>query len=164
MRGDADMKGTRWKIFLALALLTEGLGALVGWLTRDASALYEATVNKPPLSPPGWIFPVVWTALYALMALSAARVWAAPESRERSLGLGLFFAQLGLNLLWPFLFFSLGWYAVALLWLVALWAMVLWMVATFEKTDPAAAWLQTPYLLWLTFATYLNFGVWLLNR
>ena len=158
------MKGTRWKIFLALALLTEGLGALVGWLTKDASALYEATVNKPPLSPPGWIFPVVWTALYALMALSAARVWAAPASRERRLGLGLFFAQLGLNLLWPFLFFSLQWFAVALLWLVALWAMVLWMVATFEKTDPIAAWLQTPYLLWLTFATYLNFGVWLLNR
>ena len=157
------MKTKTWRIYLAFLLLTEGIGALAGWLTRDAVALYQATVSKPPLSPPGWVFPVVWAALYALMAVGAARVWMAPNSRSRTLGLALFFAQLAFNFLWPLIFFSLGWFGPALLWLVALWGLVLWMIAAYEQVDPLAAWLQAPYLLWLTFAAYLNFGVWLLS-
>ena len=156
------MKRNDWKIYLAFLLLTEGVGALAGWLTRDAVALYQATVRQPPLSPPGWLFPVVWTALYALMAIGAARVWLTPKSPGRTLGLGLFFTQLAFNFLWPLIFFR-GWFGPALLWLVALWALVLWMIAAYERVDPLAAWLQAPYLLWLTFAAYLNFGVWLLS-
>ncbi len=158
------MKENRWKIYLAFLVLTEGVGALAGWLTRDATALYRATVRQPPLSPPGWVFPVVWTALYALMAIGAARIWLTKASPMRTRALGLFFVQLGFNFLWPLVFFNLGWFAAALLWLVALWALVLWMIAAFEPLDPLAAWLQAPYLLWLTFAAYLNFGVWMLNK
>lgn len=151
-------------MFLAFLALTEGVGALAGWLSGEGMELYQAAAVKPPLSPPGWVFPVVWTALYALMALSAARIWAAPASRQRSLALGLFFAQLAMNFFWPLIFFRLMWFAPALLWLVALWALTLWMTAAFEAVDPAAAWLQGPYLLWLTFAVYLNFAAWFLNR
>lgn len=158
------MKKFNWRIFLPLLALTEGVGALAGWLTREGTALYQAAAIKPPLSPPGWVFPVVWAALYALMALSAARVWSAPVSGERTLALGLFFAQLAVNFVWPLIFFGLMWFAPALLWLIALWALVLWMTAAFEKLDSTAAWLQAPYLAWLTFAIYLNFTAWLLNR
>lgn len=157
------MKGKGWKIYLGFLLLTQGVGALAGWLTRDGTALYQAAARRPPLSPPGWVFAVVWPVLYALMAVGAARIWASPPSPARTQGLRLFFVQLGFNFLWPVLFFSLGWLGAALLWLVALWALVLWMMAAFERVDPLAAWLQMPYFLWLTFAAYLNFGAWLLN-
>ncbi len=157
------MRGKNGKVYLGLLLLTEGAGALVGWRTGAAVALFQATARQPPLSPPGWAFPAVWTALYALMAAGAGRLWTAERSPERTLGLRLFFVQLGVNLLWPVVFFSLGWFGAALLWLAALWALALWMMAAFERVDPLAAWLQAPYLLWLTFAAYLNFGVWLLN-
>ncbi len=158
------MKKFRWKIFLALLALTEGVGALSGWLSREGMALYQAAAVKPPLSPPGWVFGVVWSVLYALMALSATRVWTAPASQRRSLALWLFFAQLAMNFCWPLLFFRLMCFAPALLWLIALWALVLWMTAAFEAVDKTAAWLQGPYLVWLTFAVYLNFAAWFLNR
>lgn len=149
---------------MAFLALTQGVGALAGWLSREGIALYQAAAVKPPLSPPGWVFGVVWTVLYALMALGAARIWTAPQSRERSLALGLFFAQLAVNFCWPLIFFRLMWFAPALLWLMALWALTLWMIAAFEDLDRAAARLQGPYLLWLTFALYLNFAAWFLNR
>lgn len=158
------MKGKKATVYAGFIVLTEAVGALAGWLTRDAMKLYEATVAKPPLSPPGWVFPVVWTILYALMAIGAARVFLTPHSGRRTLALTLFFVQLGVNFLWPILFFSLGWFAAGFMWLVALWALVLWMMAIFEELDKPASRLQTPYLLWLTFAAYLNFGVWMLNR
>lgn len=158
------MKRTNWRVFLAFLALTEGVGALAGWLTREGVQVYQAAAVKPPLSPPGWVFALVWTALYALMAFSAARVWAAPPSRARTLALGLFFVQLAVNFCWPLLFFGLMWFAPALLWLVALWGLALWMLAAFEALDATAAWAQGPYLLWLTFALYLNFAAWFLNR
>lgn len=158
------MKKFNWRIFLPLLILTEGVGALAGWLSAEGMELYQAAAVKPPMSPPGWVFGVVWPILYALMALSAARIWCAPASRERTLALGLFFAQLAVNFVWPLIFFELMWFAPALLWLIALWALVLWMTAAFEKLDSTAAWLQTPYLAWLTFAVYLTFAAWFLNR
>lgn len=158
------MKRPRWKIFLPLLALTEGAGALAFWLSREGVALYRSAAAKPPLSPPGWVFGAVWAGLYALMALSAARVWAAPTGRARSLALGLFFAQLAVSFCWPLIFFDLMWFAPALLWLIALWALALWMSAAFEALDRSAARLQCPYLIWLTFAVYLNFAAWFLNR
>ena len=119
---------------------------------------------KPPLSPPGWLFPVVWSILYALMGVGAARVCLAPPSRTRSLGLNLFVVQLIVNFFWSPIFFNAQAFGFAFLWLLLLWGLVLWMTCTFRKTDPLAAKLQIPYLLWLTFAAYLNFGVWYLNR
>ena len=153
----------QWKPYLAWILLAEAAGALAGWLIRDDTALYSQAVAQPPLSPPAIVFPIVWTALYALMGVSAARVWLCPASKTRRRGLGIFLLQLAFNFFWSILFFSFRQFAAAFFWLAALWALILWMLLTFRKADRPAALLQIPYLLWVTFAGYLNLGVWLLN-
>ena len=153
-----------WKIYTFWILLTEAVGALSGWLSRDGMQLYMQTVEKPSLSPPGWVFPIVWTILYALLGFGAARIWLAPASGERSRSLNLFITQLVINFFWSLIFFNLQAFGFAFLWLLLLWGLVLWMIISFRKVDPLAAKLQIPYLLWLSFAAYLNFGVWYLNR
>lgn len=145
-------------------LLAEAVGALSGWLTREGTQIYAQTIVKPPLSPPGWVFPVVWAILYALMGIGAAKVYQAPASKTRSMGLNLFITQLVVNFFWSPIFFNLQDFGFSLLWLLLLWGLVLWMILAFRKVKPLAAKLQIPYLLWLTFAAYLNFGVWYLNR
>lgn len=125
--------------------------------------VYEQTIVQPPLSPPGWLFPVVWSILYALMGIGAARVYLAPPSKDRSRGLNLFIAQLVVNFFWSPIFFNLQAFGLAFFWLLLLWGLVLWMILAFRKVDPLAAKLQIPYLIWLTFAAYLNIGVWYLN-
>ena len=156
------MKRT-WKSYLLWILLAEAVGALSGWLTREGTVVYAQTIIKPPLSPPGWLFPVVWTVLYALMGFGAARIYLSPPSNMRSLGLNLFVAQLVVNFFWSPIFFNLQAFGLAFFWLLLLWGLVLWMILAFRKVDPPAAKLQIPYLLWLTFAAYLNCGVWYLN-
>ena len=153
-----------WKPYLFWILLSEALGGLSGWLTREGTKIYQQTIAQPPLSPPGWVFPVVWTILFALMGISAARIYLTPPSKERSRGLNLFIAQLVVNFFWSPVFFNLQAFGFAFLWLLMLWGLVLWMIFTFRKVDPTAAKLQIPYFLWLTFAAYLNLGVWFLNR
>ena len=152
-----------WKTYAFWILLAEGVGALSGWLTREGVSVYEQTVTQPPLSPPGWVFPFVWATLYALMGIGAARVYLAPASNNRSRGLLLFLVQLLFNFLWTIVFFNLQAYLFALIWLVLLLALILWMILAFRRVDTPAAWLQVPYLLWVAFAAYLTFGVWLLN-
>ena len=157
------MKFKKWKPYLIGILLTEAVGAFSGWLTRDGNKIFRESVKHPPLSPPAFLFPIVWGILYALMGISAARVWQQPASPARSRGLNLYIAQLILNFFWSLIFFNAQAYGLAMLWLVLLWILVAAMILTFRKTDSPAAWLQIPYLLWLTFAAYLNFGVWQLN-
>ena len=153
-----------WKPYLSWILLAEAVGALSGWLTRAATKAYSETILKPPLSPPGWVFPVVWTILFALMGIGAARVSLSEPSAKRSLGLNLFVAQLVVNFFWSPVFFNLQAFGFAFFWLLLLWVLVLLMILAFRQVDPLAAWLQVPYLLWLTFAAYLNLGVWILNK
>lgn len=153
-----------WKIYGIWILISEAVGALSGWLSREGMMLFNETALQPPLSPPMWLFPVVWVILYALMGVSAARIWLSEESPERRKGLNLFIAQLIVNFFWSLIFFNLQAFGFAFVWLLLLWLLVAWMIFHFYKVDPLAAWLQLPYLIWLTFAAYLNFGVWLLNR
>ena len=157
------MKKTNWKTYALGILFTEAVGALSGWLTREGSRQFSQPVLQPPLSPPAAVFPIVWGILYALMGISAARIWLTPQSAERSRGLNLFIAQLIVNFFWSLIFFNAQAYGFALLWLILLLVLVVAMVLTFTKTDKAAALLQIPYLLWLFFAAYLNWGVWQLN-
>ena len=110
------------------------------------------------------MFPVVWTILYGLMGLSAAKIYAAPPTQARSRGLNLFIAQLIVNFFWSPIFFNARAYGFALVWLLLLWVLVVLMTLQFRKVDKTAAILQIPYILWLTFAAYLNYGVWQLNR
>ena len=157
------MNKHNWKVYAFWIGLSEAVGFLSGWLSGNGTAVFGQTAIQPPLSPPAWVFPLVWTVLYALMGISATRISLAPPSTQRNWGLNLFIAQLVVNFFWSLIFFNAQAYGFAVLWLLLLWGLVLWMILTFHKADPTAAYLQIPYLLWLTFAAYLNIGVWLLN-
>lgn len=157
------MKRISWKAYLVWILAVEAVGALSGFLSRGGMMLYDSTAVKPALTPPGWVFPVVWGLLFALMGISAARISASEPSPGRSRALNLFAVQLVVNFFWSLLFFNAMAFGFAFLWLLLLWGLVLWMILSFYRIDPLAAWLQVPYLLWLTFAAYLNLMVILLN-
>ena len=158
------MKEQNWKTNLIWVLLAEGVGFLSGWLTREGTQLYNQSMVKPPFSPPAIVFPVVWAILFGLMGIGAARVYQTPASDARSRALKLFFLQLAFNFVWSLIFFNAQAYGLAFFWLVALWVLILGMILAYSKVDRTAARLQVPYLLWVTFAGYLNLGVWLLNR
>ena len=157
------MKNSNWKTYAFWIILCEAVGALAGWISAGGIEVYSALANKPPLTPPQWVFPVVWSILYALMGISAARISLTPPSKERNRGLNFFTALLIVNFFWPLLFFNAQAFGFALIWLILLWVLVLAVILTFRKIDKTAAWLLIPYLLWLTFAVYLNAGVYILN-
>lgn len=144
--------------------MAEAVGGLSGWLTQEGTEIYNATIEQPPLSPPSIVFPIVWGILFALMGIGVACIYLAPASNVRSRSLLIFIVQLAVNFFWSIIFFNLQAFGFAFLWLIFLWVLILWMILTFRKVDKLAAWLQISYLLWVTFAAYLNFGVWLLNR
>lgn len=158
------MKKPTWKTYAFWIILAEVVGALSGWLTRKDVKVYNATVEQPPLSPPSIVFPIVWAILFILMGIGAARIYLAPASKTRSRSLLLFLVQLAFNFFWSIIFFNLQAFGFAFLWLIVLWVLILLMILSFRKVDKLAAWLQIPYLLWVTFAAYLNLGVWLLNQ
>ncbi len=144
-------------------LLAEAVGALAALLTKDAVRGYGEVIQRPPLAPPGIVFPLVWTVLYALMGIGAARVSLAPRSPARRRALLLFWLQLAVNFFWSLIFFRWQAFGAAFFWLVLLWALLLAMILAFREVDRLAALLQIPYLLWVSFAAYLNFAVWRLN-
>ena len=153
-----------WKAYALWIALSEGVGALAGWLTRNGTEYFADNVAKPPLTPPAAAFPVVWAALYALMGVGAARISLLSPSRGRTVSLRLFAAQLAFNFLWSILFFLLRAYGFSFLWLTVLWGLIVWMTLSFYELDRLSAWLQIPYILWVFLAGYLNLGVWTLNR
>lgn len=157
------MKEHKWLPYVLWVLFTEAVGFLSGWLTRQGSELYSQTIAKPPLSPPAIVFPIVWGILFLLMGIGAARVWLTPPSGDRTTALRIFLLQLAFNFFWSILFFNFQAFGFALVWLLILWGLILWMIFAFRKVDSLAAWMQVPYLLWVTFAAYLNLGVWRLN-
>ena len=147
-------------ISIAISLVIGGLSALFTMMGMENYRL----ADKPALTPPEIVFPIVWTILYTLMGISAARVWIASEDKGSNGGLMLYAIQLVVNFFWSIIFFTLQAYGFAFFWLLFLWLLVLLMIISFSKTDKLAAYLQVPYLLWLTFAGYLNFMVWMLNK
>lgn len=153
-----------WKTYAFWIVLAQAVGGLSGWLTREGTKVYQSSVAQPPLSPPPLVFPIVWGILFALMGIGAARVYLAPPSGRRTRALAVFLLQLLFNFFWSIIFFNLQAFGFALLWLIALWGLILWMIFAFARVDQAAAVMQVPYLLWVTFAAYLNAGVWVLNR
>ena len=157
------MKQKKWKVYAFWIGLSLAIGVLSGLLSRPGMEGFQETVRQPPLSPPAFLFPVVWTALYILMGIGAARIWLTDPSALRSKGINLFIAQLVVNFFWSLIFFDARAFSLAFIWLLLLWGLVLWMIITFRKVDRLASILQLPYLLWLTFAAYLSAGVWFLN-
>ena len=153
----------KWKPYLFWILLTEAVGALSGFLTREGTKIYSETIVKPPLSPPAIVFPIVWSILYALMAIALVRTQIKGKSTLQERCLLIYILQLAFNFCWSLYFFNLQAFGFAFAWLLVMWILIIWMVLTFRKVDKAAAWLLVPYLLWVTFAAYLNAGVYLLN-
>ena len=153
-----------WKTYLAWIAGTEAVGALSSLLTQAGSEYYNQAVQKPALSPPPIVFPIAWGLLYALMGIGAARIWLGPPRTRRTGSLALYGLQLAFNFCWSLIFFNARAYGWALIWLAALWLLILWMTLSFSELDRPAAWLQVPYLAWVLFAGYLNYGVWVLNR
>ncbi len=138
-------------------------GGVSGFLTRNGMETF-AYLNKPPLSPPGIVFPIVWTVLYLMMGLASWLVLTSGE-RPEQIRQALFFyvVQLIVNVLWPVFFFSLGWYLFSFFWLLLLFVLILVVIWLFSDLSQTAAWLMVPYLIWTVFAGYLNLGVYLLN-
>lgn len=120
-------------------------------------------VIQSDLTPPGILFPIVWTILYALMGISAARVYLSEESLEQIKGLIVFFIQLAINFFWSIIFFNLQAFELAFWWLILLLVLIVIMIAFFWKTDKLSALLQIPYFIWVSFAGYLTYMTWMLN-
>lgn len=148
-------------VSIAIAL---GVGGLSSLFTRENMNVYEQIV-QPPLAPPMWLFPVVWGILFLLMGISAALVYkqnyAAPQKTREALT--IYGLQLIVNFFWSIIFFNLQAYWFAFFWLLLLWILILRMILKFHAISPVAAYLQIPYLLWVTFAGYLTLAIAILN-
>lgn len=157
--------GYIWRLLIALAipLTVGGLSALIAGDAMSAFGRFK----QPPLAPPAWLFPIAWTILYVLMGLASYFIWIKPK-KVVTAGQKLFFflvygIQLVFNFLWSIFFFNLGWQVFAFVWLIALWAMILFLVVWAYKNVKISFWLLMPYLLWVTFAGYLNLMIAILN-
>ncbi|MBU1117399.1 tryptophan-rich sensory protein [Patescibacteria group bacterium] len=139
------------------------VGAIGGGATVSEIGSWYAGINKPGLLPPNGVFGPVWTILYLMMGISFYLVWTKGKSKKMSTMWGLFLGQLGLNLLWSFLFFKWHLLLLASVEIVVLWGVILANILSFRKIDRLASGLLIPYLLWVSFASYLTIGVWWLN-
>lgn len=151
----------KWKELIIAILIPLAVGGLSAFLTKDSMSTFEA-VTKPPLSPPGWLFPVVWTVLYILMGIASYLIYTS-NSFDRKRALLFYGAQLAVNFFWSIIFFNLNAYLFAFIWLLLLWALILITLVKFYRINENAGLLLIPYIVWVSFAGYLNFGIFLLN-
>lgn len=151
------------KPYVISVAISLGTGALAAFLTRGNMNIYE-TFRKPLLAPPMILFPIVWTLLYILMGISSAIVYEKGPGVNVSAALDIYRLQLAVNFLWSIIFFNVRAFLFAFLWLIFLWVLVFIMIKQFKKISPPAAYLQIPYFLWITFALYLNYMIYILNR
>lgn len=141
-------------------LIPLAIGSISALLSGNMSS-YSMLV-KPALSPPGFVFPIVWTILYILMGISSYKVYSS-NSPNKSKALLLYSVQLFFNFCWSIIFFRMELYFFALIWIVALVLIIIIMIKQFHIASPRAAYLQIPYLIWCIFAVYLNFAIVILN-
>lgn len=155
-------KPIQWKALIVSIAISMGTWFLAGFFTGNGSTLYRS-LNQPPFAPPGWMFPVVWPVLYALMGISAYLVFVS-NSKYKAPALLIYAVQLLMNAFWPFLFFRLQAFFWSVVWISCLWFVIEAMICLFFICRKAAGFLQLPYFLWGSLAGYLTLGVWLLNR
>ena len=150
---------------------TLGICILIPLAVGGLSALFTmgsmqdfAALKQPPLSPPGWLFPVVWTVLFVLMGIASYLVLETASGVEaKKSAFKAYFLQLGFNFMWSIIFFTLGAYEVAFVWLLALLALIVITTVKFYNINRYAAILMLPYILWVSFAGYLNLAIAYLN-
>lgn len=144
-------------------LIPIAVGAVSGFISMGAMKDF-ALLQKPPFSPPGWLFPVVWTILYVLMGISSYIVNSSDAPKEEIKRANLVYAiSLFFNFFWSIIFFNLNQYFLAFIWLLVLLFLVTYTVYLYFGISKTAAYLQIPYLLWILFALYLNYGIYTLN-
>ncbi len=146
--------------FLFQLALSLGGGLVVSALTAGREAY--ALLTKPPLSPPAVLFPIAWTILYTLMAVSATLILSNQKGRNSGY-IKIYYVQLIVNFVWSFLFFNFGFLTLSFVWILLLIALVAIMIFSFNKVNKLSAYLQIPYIIWLLFAAYLNLGFAVLN-
>lgn len=151
---------SKFKIYAKSILIPVIVGALVGFII--SGSIDYNSLQKPFLAPPSILFPIIWSILYVLMGVSYGILDS--NSLVDSEINSIYYLQLLVNALWPIFFFVLKWRLFAFLWILLLLALVVVMIIRFYRKNKVAGLLQLPYLLWTTFATYLNLGVYLLNR
>ena len=144
-------------------LLPLSVGAVAGMFTSQAVPTWYASLNRPSFSPPNWVFGPVWTSLYILLGISFFLIWKEEASKGRDLAIKVFLVQMLLNFAWSFLFFYFNLIGAALIEIILLWTSIAAMIYLFYKIKPLAAYLNIPYLLWVSFATILNAGYYFLN-
>lgn len=150
----------RWKKLILCLLIPLAVGGLSAFLTKNSMEIFK-TLQKPPLSPPAKLFPFVWTILYLMMGLASYIVLT--SKKPNTLGLILYGVQLFFNFFWSILFFNKEMYLFSFIWLVIMWFLILATTIIFYRNTKLAGYLMIPYLLWVAFAGYLNFGIYLLN-
>lgn len=154
----------KWKPLLICLAIPLAVGGLSAFLTRNGMETFQS-LNQPPLSPPAWLFPVVWSILFLLMGLASYLVYTSGKPRPATrTALIVYGVQLAFNFLWPIFFFNLGLYLFSFVWLVVLWGLILTTTILFFRLSKPAGLLLLPYLLWVAFAGYLNLSIYLLNK
>ena len=147
-------------IYIISAEIIGAVSALLAGGFSDFFNKYE----EPPLLPPGWLFPVVWTILYAVMGYSAYLVTHSyGETAQKKTALTIYWVQLALNFMWSIIFFRFEALWLAFVVIMALWIMIIAMILSFRKISPLAAYINIPYLIWVTFAAYLNLATAIIN-
>ncbi len=152
-----------FKLIIAVTI-SELAGVVGSVLTAPSIAGWYAGIVKPTFNPPAWVFGPVWTALFALMGIAAFLVWKQGLGRRAVVvALSIFIVQLAFNILWSLLFF--GWHSLggALIEIFFLWFAILATIVMFYRLSKPAAYLLAPYILWVSFAAYLNYTIWILN-
>lgn len=156
-------KKIKWKELVISLVIPLAVGGLSSFITKDAMENFEA-LHQPLLSPPAWMFPVVWTVLYLLMGIASYQIYTSEVSEpRRRKALTVYGIQLAANFLWSIVFFSLALYLTAFLWILVLWLLIFICTVLFYYIRQSAGKLMIPYLIWVTFAAYLNLGIYILN-
>lgn len=150
----------QWKKLILCIALPLAVGGLSALLTRNSMEAFQA-LNKPLLSPPGWLFPVAWTVLYILMGIASYLVLTSGKSNRSALT--VYGIQLVFNFFWSIIFFNFEAYLFSFIWLIILWILIFITMLMFFRISESAGYLLLPYLLWVTFAGYLNWSIYLLN-
>jgi len=157
-------KSPFWAKIIIGILICNAVGLLASFATLPAITGWYAELNKPSFNPPDWLFGPVWTTLYTLMGISAAAIWNAGfEHPKIKHALSVFGIQLMLNGIWSFLFFGFQNPLLAFIEIIILLIAIIFTIIRFKEIKPWAGWLLIPYLLWVVFASVLNFSIYLLN-
>lgn len=158
----------RWKNMIVYALISiaiaEGVGILSSLLTKDTMQKYKELV-QPSFSPPGWLFPIVWSILFLVMGIASYRIYISGYQKAKVKNALVFYVtQLVFNFFWTIIFFRFDLKGFAFVWIIILLSLIIITTLKFYKIDKIAAYLMIPYILWVGFASFLNLAIWQLNK